>query len=191
MSPRVLSLDPRSPEATWRSALDEAVAILRGGGLVAFPTETVYGLGGRALDAGAAVRIFEAKGRPRSHPLIVHVLGEEDARTLASAWSPRAERLARAFWPGPLTLVVPRGARVPAVVAGGGDSIALRAPAHPIARSAAIPSAPGLSTSGLSPHTSTTVDSIPASHGPPSSTSATRAPSDLTTCSASVGEIVW
>ncbi len=104
------------------------------GGLVAFPTETVYGLGARALDADAARRIFAAKGRPETHPLIVHVAGEADARSLAGEWSARAERLARAFWPGPLTLVVPRGSAVPAVVAGGGDSIAVRAPAHPVAR---------------------------------------------------------
>ena len=129
----MLSVDPRAPEA-WASALDEAVAILEKGGLVAFPTETVYGLGGRAFDPEAALRIFAAKGRPRTHPLIVHVEGEEDARPLASHWSERAERLARAFWPGPLTLVVPRGPRVPAVVAGGGASIAVRAPAHPVAR---------------------------------------------------------
>jgi L-threonylcarbamoyladenylate synthase len=123
-----------APEGAWSSALDEAAAILQGGGLVAFPTETVYGLGGRALDSRAALRIFAAKGRPHTHPLIVHVLGDADARALAGEWSDRAERLARAFWPGPLTLVVPRGARVPSVVAGGGDSIALRAPAHPVAR---------------------------------------------------------
>jgi L-threonylcarbamoyladenylate synthase len=131
---RVLALDARSAEAVWSSALDEAVGVLRAGELVAFPTETVYGLGGRALDSAVALRIFAAKGRPHTHPLIVHVEGEADARELASHWSERAERLARAFWPGPLTLVVPRGPRVPAVVAGGGDSIALRAPAHPIAR---------------------------------------------------------
>ena len=108
--------------------------MLRSGGLVAFPTETVYGLGARALDAGAAARIFAAKGRPSTHPLIVHVEAESDARAVASAWSDRAARLARAFWPGPLTLVVPRGAKIPANVAGGGDSIAVRAPAHPVAR---------------------------------------------------------
>ena len=133
-SPRVLSVDPHAPEGEWSRALDEAVAVLRGGGLVAFPTETVYGLGGRALDPAAAVRIFAAKGRPQTHPLIVHVEGVSDARPLASHWSVRAERLAGAFWPGPLTLVVPRGPRVPAIVAGGGDSIALRAPSHAVAR---------------------------------------------------------
>jgi L-threonylcarbamoyladenylate synthase len=134
VSPRVLSVDPREPEAAWRSALDEAARVLQDGGLVAFPTETVYGLGGRALDSSAVLRIFAAKGRPHTHPLIVHVEGGADAQALAGEWSDRAARLARAFWPGPLTLVVPRGARVPAVVAGGGDSIALRAPAHPVAR---------------------------------------------------------
>jgi L-threonylcarbamoyladenylate synthase len=111
-----------------------AVRLLREGKLVAFPTETVYGLGARALDAAAVARIFEAKGRPRSHPLIAHVAGEEDARGLAREWSGRASRLARAFWPGPLTLVVPRAGHVPDIVAGGGDSIAVRAPAHPVAR---------------------------------------------------------
>ena len=135
MSPRVLAVDPRarSPEE-WREALDLAVSTLQRGELVAFPTETVYGLGGRALDSAAVMKIFAAKGRPHTHPLIVHVEGVGDARALASEWSDRAERLAAAFWPGPLTLVVPRGPRVPAIVAGGGDSIAVRAPAHPVAR---------------------------------------------------------
>jgi L-threonylcarbamoyladenylate synthase len=134
VSPRVLLVDPRGPEAAWDGALDEAAQILHQGGLVAFPTETVYGLGGRALDSAAVLQIFAAKGRPHTHPLIVHVEGRADARLLATEWSNRAEKLARAFWPGPLTLVVPRGPRVPAIVAGGGDSIALRAPAHPVAR---------------------------------------------------------
>jgi L-threonylcarbamoyladenylate synthase len=114
--------------------LDEAAAALRRGLLVAFPTETVYGLGARALDAEAVARIYAAKGRPRAHPLIAHVSGEAEAIPLARGWSDRAARLAAAFWPGPLTLVVPRAERVPAAVAGGGDSIAVRAPAAPIAR---------------------------------------------------------
>jgi L-threonylcarbamoyladenylate synthase len=115
-------------------ALEEAVRLLRAGELVAFPTETVYGLGARALDEAAIARVFEATGRPRSHPLIAHVGNEEDARSLAAEWSARASRLAQAFWPGPLTLVVPRAAHVPATLAGGADSIAVRAPSHPIAR---------------------------------------------------------
>lgn len=111
-----------------------AAAILRAGGLVAFPTETVYGLGGRALDRAALARIFAAKGRPTTHPLIAHVLGEADARTLAAHWSPLASRLASAFWPGPLTLVVPRAPQVPLELTGGGDSVGVRAPSHPVAR---------------------------------------------------------
>lgn len=128
---RVLRVDPRDPDPR---AIADAVAVLRGGGLVAFPTETVYGLGARALDEAALARVFAAKGRPSSHPLIAHVDGEAMARSLASEWSARASRLARAFWPGPLTLVVPRAASVPAAVAGGGGSIAVRAPANAIAR---------------------------------------------------------
>jgi L-threonylcarbamoyladenylate synthase len=134
LAPRVLRIDPRASEAAWAPALDEAAAVLQRGGLVAFPTETVYGLGGRALDAGAAARIFAAKGRPETHPLIVHILGADDARALVGEWSARADRFARAFWPGPLTLVVERGERIPAIVGGGGSSIAVRAPASRVAR---------------------------------------------------------
>ncbi len=107
---------------------------MRDGGLVAFPTETVYGLGARALDDQAVARIFAAKGRPSLHPIIAHVLGEPEARELASEWSATASRLADAFWPGPLTLVVPRAPHVPARLGGGGGSIAVRAPAHGVAR---------------------------------------------------------
>jgi L-threonylcarbamoyladenylate synthase len=112
----------------------EAALVLRGGGLVAFPTETVYGLGGRALDAGALARIFAAKGRPSAHPVIAHVLDEAGAESLAAGWNATASRLARAFWPGPLTLVVPRARHVPPAIGGGTDSIGIRVPAHPVAR---------------------------------------------------------
>src|ERR1700677_150128 len=113
------------PEAT-RGRLNEpelrrAVDILRRGGLVAFPTETVYGLGARALDPAALARVFAAKGRPRSHPLIAHVLGEADAQLLAADWPPAAAALAAAFWPGPLSLVVRRAVHVPLELTGGGD----------------------------------------------------------------------
>jgi L-threonylcarbamoyladenylate synthase len=107
--------------------VEKAVAVLRSGGLVAFPTETVYGLGGRALDPVAIAKIFAAKGRPLGNPLIAHVLGETAARLLAREWPPVASRLAQAFWPGPLTLVVPRAACVPPLLSGGGDSIGVRA----------------------------------------------------------------
>lgn len=129
--PRVLTVDPSAPDV---AAIAEAVKVLRAGGLVAMPTETVYGLAARALDEAAVARIYEVKGRPRSHPLIAHVEGEAQARTLAATWPERAARLARAFWPGPVTVVVARAAHVPAAVAGGEDTIAIRAPAHAVAQ---------------------------------------------------------
>jgi L-threonylcarbamoyladenylate synthase len=129
--PRVLRVDPVSPD---RSLLSEAADVLRRGGLVAFPTETVYGLGASAESEAAVARVFEAKGRPPTHPLILHVDGTEAARASARVWPGRAEALAAAFWPGPLTLVLERAARVCAAVAGGGDSVAVRVPAHPVAR---------------------------------------------------------
>jgi len=127
---RVLAVDPLRPQP---AVVAEAVRVLRGGGLVAFPTETVYGLGANALDESAVRRVFAAKGRPSGHPLIAHVEAEERARGLARAWPEMASRLASAFWPGPLTLVVDRAVHVPDAVSGGGDSIAVRAPAHPVA----------------------------------------------------------
>jgi L-threonylcarbamoyladenylate synthase len=126
----VLKVDPKSPDP---GLIAEAVRVLRAGGLVVLPTETVYGLGARALDERAVARVFEVKGRPAHHPLIAHVEDEAQARTLAAEWPARATRLARAFWPGPLTLVVVRARGVPAAVAGGADSIAVRAPSHPVA----------------------------------------------------------
>jgi L-threonylcarbamoyladenylate synthase len=129
--PRVVAVDPTEPDPT---IISEAVSVLRGGGLVAFPTETVYGLGARALDAVAVARVFAAKGRPISHPLIAHVLDEGQARALAESWNERASSLAATFWPGPLTLVLDRGEHVPSALSGGGGSIAVRAPSHPVAR---------------------------------------------------------
>lgn len=109
-----------------------AVARLRERGLVAFPTETVYGLGAIATDEGAVEHVFRVKGRPGVNPLIVHVSGEEMARRLTTDWSEDASRLAAAFWPGPLTIVVARGPAIPAIVAGGGNTVAVRCPAHPL-----------------------------------------------------------
>jgi L-threonylcarbamoyladenylate synthase len=114
-------------------ALARAAEVLRGGGLVAFPTETVYGLGANALDADAVQRIFTAKGRPATNPLIVHVPNETAAQQLAGAWPETAHTLAQRFWPGPLTLVVLKSERIPPIVTAGGTTVALRVPAHPIA----------------------------------------------------------
>jgi L-threonylcarbamoyladenylate synthase len=127
---RVLSVDAGAPDA---GTIAEAVRVLRAGGLVAMPTETVYGLAARAFDEAAVARVYAAKGRPAHHPLIAHVEGEAQARALAASWSERASLVAKAFWPGPLTVVVDRASGVPAAVAGGGPSIAIRAPAHPVA----------------------------------------------------------
>jgi L-threonylcarbamoyladenylate synthase len=113
--------------------LQRAAEIIKQGGLVAFPTETVYGLGANALDAVAVARIFAAKQRPLASPLIVHVNGEAMARTLVSDWPERASRLAARFWPGPLTLVLKKAEIVPDVVTAGLDSVGVRVPSHPVA----------------------------------------------------------
>ncbi|HEY0014913.1 MAG TPA: L-threonylcarbamoyladenylate synthase [Longimicrobium sp.] len=136
----LLHIDPANPDP---EALRQAARVLRGGGLVAFPTETVYGLGAHALDPAAVGRIYQAKGRPGYNPLIVHVEDADAARALASAWPDEAERLAAAFWPGPLTLVLPKHDSIPDSVTAGLPSVALRVPAHPVAhallREAGIP----------------------------------------------------
>jgi L-threonylcarbamoyladenylate synthase len=113
--------------------LQAAARRLAAGELVAFPTETVYGLGARADDDAAVAKVFAAKGRPTDHPLIVHVADAAHAQAFAAEWSPLAERLVARFWPGPLTLIVPRRDGVARAAAGGAPTIGLRCPAHPIA----------------------------------------------------------
>ena len=110
-----------------------AVEVLRAGGLVGLPTETVYGLGADASNDLAVRRIFAVKGRPSTHPLIVHVASVEHARTWALELTAAGEQLARAFWPGPLTLIVKRSARASDAVTGGQDTVGLRVPSHPLA----------------------------------------------------------
>ncbi len=128
--PRVVRVDPSAPEA---AAIAAGVAVLVRGGLVAIPTETVYGLAARGLHADEVAKVFAAKGRPAGHPVILHVDGEDMAKTLAADWPERASRLARELWPGPLTIVVDRAASVPPEVAGGLPTVGLRAPKHPVA----------------------------------------------------------
>jgi L-threonylcarbamoyladenylate synthase len=123
-------VDPTNPEpATVRRAAE----LLRGGRLVAFPTETVYGLGANALDETAVRRVFEAKGRPATNPLIVHVADAVRVGDVAADWPELARKLAEAFWPGPLTLVVPKKPGLPDVVTAGGPTVAVRCPRHPVA----------------------------------------------------------
>lgn len=127
---RYLQLDPADPDP---DLIAEAAEVIRRGGLVAFPTETVYGLGGNGMDPESVKRIFRVKGRPPENPLILHVASLEQARELASSWPPAAEVLARRFLPGPLTLILPRAEGIPDEVTAGLPTVALRYPANRIA----------------------------------------------------------
>jgi L-threonylcarbamoyladenylate synthase len=122
---------PTDTPARFAAAVERAAERLRAGGLVALPTETVYGLAANAFDAAAVAAIFVAKGRPANNPIIVHVASREMARACVAGWPTAADRLADAFWPGPLTLVLPRAARIPNVVTAGGPTVGVRWPAHP------------------------------------------------------------
>ena len=141
-----------------RGEIERAARLLRAGRLVAFPTETVYGLGANALDAEAVARIYAVKRRPATSPLIVHVASLEMAGSLVADWSEIADRLARTFWPGPLTLVLEKLLEtpfaIPAIVSAGLSTVGLRMPAHPIAHSliqaAGVPWPPPAQTALLS-----------------------------------------
>jgi len=134
---------PDNPSQISDKVLSRAAELIRRGRLVAFPTETVYGLGANALDATAVARIFEAKGRPHTSPLIVHVSSIEMGRKLVAGWPHRAQKLAESFWPGPMTLVLPKLDVIPDLVTAGLSSVGIRMPAHPVAlaliREAGVP----------------------------------------------------
>lgn len=123
--------------------LQRAAELIRAGGIVAFPTETVYGLGANALDAAAVARIFAVKGRPRQSPLIVHVDSADMARGLVIDWPEAAETLSRRYWPGPLTLVLRKAPLIPDIVTADLATVGLRVPSHPLAlaliRAAGVP----------------------------------------------------
>jgi len=130
-----------------------AAKLLKGGALVAFPTETVYGLGANAMDPAAVASIYEAKGRPSDNPLIVHVAELQQCKLLAEEWPETAQKLADAFWPGPLTMILPKRKEVPAVTTGGLSTVALRMPDHKVAlelirRSGCPVAAPSANLSG-------------------------------------------
>jgi L-threonylcarbamoyladenylate synthase len=122
---------PTHTAALFRAAVARAAELLRAGEVVALPTETVYGLAANAFDAHAVARIYEVKGRPAHNPIIVHVAGLELAKRCAERWPEAAEQLARAFWPGPLTLVLPRSREIPDLVTAGGPTVGIRWPSHP------------------------------------------------------------
>jgi len=130
MTTKIFRLDPENPS---KSDIEAAAAILRDGGLVAFPTETVYGLGGDATDASAAHKIYAAKGRPSDNPLIIHIADPADAERYALT-DDTYYRLAKAFMPGPLTVILAKKDTVPCEVTGGLDTVAVRCPSHPVAR---------------------------------------------------------
>ena len=159
-------------------SIKEAAERIRAGELVAFPTETVYGLGANALDPAAIAKIYELKGRPQTSPLIVHAASIEMARALVTEWPPEAEQLAQKYWPGPLTLVLPKAPSIPDIVTAGLWTVGVRVPAHPIALAlinhAGVPvAAPSANRfAGLSPTTAEHVrqafgDAVPVLDGGP------------------------
>ncbi|MCO4097963.1 MAG: threonylcarbamoyl-AMP synthase [Gemmatimonas sp.] len=155
----VVRIDPQHPEP---ELIEQAAALLRAGQLVAFPTETVYGLGANALDPEAVARIYAAKGRPAWNPVIAHVPSIVAARELSRAWPASAEQLATHFWPGPLTLVVPKAAHVPEISTAGLDAVAVRMPDHAVAL--ALLTAAGVPVAAPSANRFTQVSPTTAAH---------------------------
>lgn len=135
------------------TAIQQAGALLRSGEVVGIPTETVYGLAANALDVRAVARIFEAKGRPQDNPLIVHIANLDWVKDIAAEFPPQAQALANAYWPGPMTIILPKRDIIPMVTSGGLDTVGIRFPSHPIAqaiiREAGVPlAAPSANLSG-------------------------------------------
>ncbi|AWM42478.1 threonylcarbamoyl-AMP synthase [Gemmata obscuriglobus] len=154
-----MKVDPTNPES---DVIGRAAAVVRSGGLVAFPTETVYGLGANGLSAAAVAGIFEAKGRPSTNPLILHVSDASEVLNVAAAWPATAQTLAARFWPGPLTLVVPKRDSVPNIVTAGGPTVAVRCPNHAVAR--ALIRAAGVPLAAPSANRSTELSPTRAEH---------------------------
>lgn len=145
--------EDRAEEDTAQALLKEAGAVLKEGGLVAFPTETVYGLGGDALNKESSRKIYAAKGRPSDNPLIVHICKWEDIYPIAAEVSEEAKKIAQAFWPGPLTMILPKSELVPYETTGGLDTVAVRMPSHKVAQklieyAGGYVAAPSANTSG-------------------------------------------
>ena len=150
MQTRVVKIDPSNID---ENAMGEAAELIASGELVAFPTETVYGLGADALHPEASKKIYAAKGRPSDNPLIVHICKFEELESIAKLVPPQARKLADAFWPGPLTMIVWKNDKVPYETTGGMDTVAIRMPNHPIAlklieQSGCLIAAPSANTSG-------------------------------------------
>lgn len=151
MKTEIIKVDINVPG--WDKQLDYAAGVLKSGGLVAFPTETVYGLGANALDEKAVAGIFSAKGRPSDNPLIVHIADRKELEGLTAFVPSCADPLISAFWPGPLTLIMPKAASVSDIITAGLDTVAIRMPSHPVAlaliKKAGVPvAAPSANVSG-------------------------------------------
>jgi L-threonylcarbamoyladenylate synthase len=150
MNTKIYKMEHQQNDA---ALLEEAGAIIRNGGLVAFPTETVYGLGGDAMNPSASQKIYAAKGRPSDNPLIVHIWDYSQLEEIAAELPPEAKKLSDAFWPGPMTLIVPKNDKIPYETTGGLDTVAVRMPSHEVARefirvSGCMIAAPSANTSG-------------------------------------------
>lgn len=134
METKVIRIQQENLTREEEEALRQAGEVLKNGGLVAFPTETVYGLGGDALNRDSSRKIYEAKGRPSDNPLIVHICRFEDIYPIVTEVPEEAKKLAQSFWPGPLTMIFHKSERVPYETTGGLDTVAVRMPSHPVAR---------------------------------------------------------
>ncbi len=151
MKTEIIKIDITVPD--WDKQLDDAAYVLKSGGLVAFPTETVYGLGANALDSDAVDRIYKAKGRPSDNPLIVHIADRNVLDSIVSEAPSSALALMDSFWPGPLTLIMPKSDNIPPIITAGLDTVAVRMPSNPIAlaliKKAGVPvAAPSANSSG-------------------------------------------
>jgi L-threonylcarbamoyladenylate synthase len=134
MQTKVVRIDEDEQPSSIEEKLEEAGKVIKNGGLVAFPTETVYGLGGDALNRESSKKIYAAKGRPSDNPLIIHIADMEHLGRIVSSIPDSADKLSRAFWPGPLTMIMKKSAEVPYETTGGLDTVAVRMPSHEIAR---------------------------------------------------------
>jgi L-threonylcarbamoyladenylate synthase len=159
METRLIKISTKNPEP---HLVEEAARVLKEGGLVAFPTETVYGLGGNGLDSEACKKIYIAKGRPSDNPLILHISQISELRPIVREIPPSAQKLMDAFWPGPLTLIFPKSDIVPMAATGGLDTVAVRFPSHPVAM--AIIRQSGLPIAGPSANSSGKPSPTRASH---------------------------
>ncbi len=159
MKTKLLKINPQAPDP---QLVAEAAQVLKEGGLVAFPTETVYGLGGDGLNSEASKKIYAAKGRPSDNPLILHISQISELRPIVREIPPAAQKLMDAFWPGPLTMIFPKAPIVPLATTGGLDTVAVRFPSHPVAL--AIIRAAGLPIAGPSANSSGKPSPTRASH---------------------------